>query len=201
MDLEKIKDFAKKHLEKNDRGHGWQHTRRVLKLCEKINEEEGADLEVLRIAALLHDIGHHKDKDRHAAISAELAEEVLENYDKREEVLHCIRTHRFSDDRKAETLEAKILQDADRLDAMGAVGVARTMMYSGANNRPIYLPEKKFSGGYDGESETAVEHFHDKLLKIKERLKTETAREIGEHRHCFMEEFLAQLEKEWEGER
>ena len=200
MDMEKVKNFAKKHLEKNDRSHGWQHTKRVLKLCERIGEEEGADLEVLRLAALLHDVGHHRDKENHGEVSAELAKDFLDGYGKKDEVIHCITVHRFSKDREPETLEAEILQDADNLDVTGAIGIARTMMYAGENGRPIYL-QGEISDSYEnGKSQTSVQHLRDKSLKIKDILNTEAAKKIGAHRHEFTKDFLKELEGEYKGE-
>ncbi len=197
--IEEVMKFAKKHLEENDPMHSWPHTKRVYNLCTDIGKKEGADLEVLKRAALLHDIGMHIDRDNHAKVSAKLAEEVLEGFDKKEEVLNCIKSHRFANDIKAETVEAKVLQDADDLDAMGATGIARAMAHSGAFDRPIYTPER---GGeeYNGNSESAAAHIREKLLKIKENLNTITAKDMANKRHTFIEKYLEQLEKEYRGE-
>ena len=201
MDIEKVKSIAKKYMERNDGAHNWDHVLRVYNLCMKIGEEEGADLEVLKLAALLHDIGIFKDRKNHEKVSAEMAREILEDYDKKESVIHCIEAHRFSKQIKPKTLEAKILQDADRLDVLGAIGIVRAMIYSGENNRPVYIPEKSISDTYNGESETAIDHFYEKLLKIKDTLNTETAKKIAEHRHEFMEMFLEEFFDEWDGRR
>lgn len=201
MDLNEIRKISKQYMDRNDGAHGWDHVTRVYNLCVKIGKEEGADLEILKLAALLHDIGISKDRENHEKVSVELAKEILKDYDKMEEVLHCIDVHRFSKDLEPKTLEAKILQDADRLDVCGAVGIVRTMVYTGYVNRPVHIPGKKFSENYDGESETAVDHVYEKLLKIKDRLNTDTARKMAEHRHKFIEDFMEEFFEEWDGKR
>ncbi len=197
--IEEVKKFAREHLDKNDLSHSWPHTERVYMLCVKIGSREEADLEVLKPAALLHDTGMHIDRKNHEKVGAELAEQVLVGFEKKEEVVHCIKAHRFSNDTEPETIEAEVLQDADNLDAMGAMGIARTMAHSGAFNRPIYTPEKDCEE-YDGESESAAAHIREKLLKIKDSLNTETAKKMGEKRHAFMEKYLEKLKREYQGE-
>jgi len=203
MDLEEIKRVAKTYLDKNDMMHGWDHVMRVYDLCVKIGKEEGADLEVLKIAALLHDIGISKGRENHEKIGAEIAKEILRGYDreKKENIIHCIEAHRFSKGLKPETLEAKILQDADRLDALGAIGIARTMVHAGFFNMPVYKPNKEISTRYNGKSETTIDHFYEKLLKIKDSLNTKTAKEMAKHRHEFMEFFLNEFFDEWDGKK
>lgn len=199
MDLEKVRSFARSHLDKNDMMHGWSHTQRVYNLSMKIGKNEEADLEVLKPAALLHDIGIHVDRKNHHEASAELAEEVLGKYEKKDQVLHCIRAHRFSSPPESVTLESEVLQDADNLDAIGAIGLMRTMVHAGYFERPVYDPENEISEDYDGESETSIDHINSKLLNIKDRLHTETAEKIGEKRHEFVEEYKNRFLKEWEG--
>jgi len=203
MDLEKIKKIAKKYSDKNDPIHRWDHVMRVYNLCMKIGKREGADLEVLKIASLLHDIGVWKDRKNHEKVGAEMAKKILKDYDKekRENVIHCIEFHRFSKGLKPKTLEAKILQDADRLDVLGAIGIGSVFTYSGFFNRPIYSPDKKISTVYRGDSETTIDHFYEKILKIKDTLNTKTAREIAEHRHEFVLLFLKEFFEEWDGRK
>ena len=203
MDLEKIKKIAKKYSDKNDPIHRWDHVMRVYNLCMKIGKREGADLEVLKIASLLHDIGVWKDRKNHEKVGAEMAKKILKDYDKekRENVIHCIEFHRFSKGLKPKTLEAKILQDADRLDAMGAIGIMRTMVHAGFFNMPVYIPGKNISTTYSGNSETTIDHFYEKILKIKDTLNTKTAREMAKHRHEFMEFFLKEFFEEWRGRK
>lgn len=201
MDFEEAKRIAKGYMDKNDVMHGWDHALRVYNLSVRIGREEDADLEVLGLAALFHDTGIHMDRENHEKASAKIASDVMKGYEKLNQVVYCIESHRFSKRMKAETLEAKILQDADRLDATGAMGITRTMVFGGMVNRPIHIPEKKISREYKGRSETSIDHFYEKLLKIKDTLNTETAKKMAEHRHAYMEQFLEEFFVEWDGER
>ena len=201
MDLKEIKKISKKYMDKNDGAHDWGHVQRVYNLCIKIGKEEGGDLEVLERAALLHDVGISEDRKNHEKVSASIARDLLKNYEKVEEVAYCIECHRFSKGIKPETLEAEILQDADRLDVTGAMGITRTMVYTGNFNRPVHIPGKEVSPEYNGKSDTAIEHFYHKLLKIKDNLNTETAKEMAKHRHSYMESFLEEFFAEWDGKR
>lgn len=201
MDMEKVREIAREHMDKNDMMHCWDHTERVYRLAVKIGEEENADIEVLKIAALLHDTGCHVDRDNHENTSAKIAEDVLDGYDKKDEVIHCIKAHRFSKNKEPETLEAEILQDADDIDALGAVGLARLFVHSGFHKRPVYNGKKEFSQDYKDEGDTSIEHLHKKPLKILENLNTETARKMAENRHEFMEKFLDQFNDEVSGKK
>jgi uncharacterized protein len=172
--------------------HGDDHVERVKRLAEFIALKEGADLEIVRVAAELHDVarqsgesdGLEKSARNHALEGAEIAERILiENHNKEfiEKVKHCIASHSFSSGVLPETLEAKILSDADKLDAMGAVGVARAFMFAGETGRSI---------------EDSLKHFEDKLLRLKDLLNTDTAREISERRHQILEIFYKRLKDE-----
>ncbi len=201
MDLKEISKIAKKYMDKNDIAHGWDHVQRVYNLCVKIGEKEGADMEVLKLAALLHDVGIYEDRKNHEIVSSRIAEKLLSDYEKREKVVYCIKNHRFSKGKKVDTLEAKILQDADRLDVLGAMGIVRTMVYTGCKNRPVHIPGKEISDVYTGESDTAINHFYEKLLKIKDSLNTNTAIRMAEERDKYMRDFLEEFFAEWDGER
>lgn len=203
MDLERIKSFSKKYLDKNDEMHDWCHALRVYRLSKKISKEEGGNPEVLAAASFLHDIGMWKDRKNHEEVSVELSKDILKDFDKvkRDNIIHCIRSHRFSKGRKPKTLEAKIIQDADKLDALGAMGISRALVHGGFFNRPLYNPKKKISKDYNGESETTIDHFYEKLLKIKDGLNTKVGGEIARDRHLFMEKFLKRFFDEWEGKR
>ncbi len=198
MDMDKIRELAKKELEKNDLVHGWEHTRRVCELSKKLGKEENADLEVLEFAALLHDVGIHESRKKHGEKSADIARDILKNYDRKEKVIDCIRSHRFGNSSKSKSIETKVLQDADMLDAIGAIGIIRAAYFSGLNERSVYDSSGDISEEYDNRSETMIDHFHEKLLKIKERLNTSTAKKLAEDRHEFMKNFLTQFFKEWE---
>ena len=163
--------------------HGDDHVERVKRLAEFIAQKEGADLKVVRVAAELHDIA--RDADNHALEGAEMAEKILaERGCSREfiqKVRHCIAAHSFSSGVPPETLEAKVLSDADKLDAMGAIGVARAFMFAGETGRSM---------------EDSLKHFEDKLLRLRDLLNTRTARKIGEGRHKILEIFYKRLKEE-----
>ena len=163
--------------------HDEGHVERVVRLAKYIAEREGADVEVVVTAAKLHDIA--RGEKNHAIKGAEIARKILSDRDPEfvERVAHCIEAHSFSSGVEPETLEAKVLSDADKLDAIGAIGVARAFLYSGEKGRSI---------------EETLEHFEEKLLKLGDCLYTETARKIAERRHEFMLEFYRRLKEELE---
>ncbi len=168
--------------------HGLDHVMRVTSLAERIGRTEGADLDILIPAALFHDIARpveKKDGTPHEEKGAEMAELFLTgiHYDESliPPIVHAIRTHRFRSDKKPGTLEAKILSDADKLDAMGATGIARTFMRAGEHNGVI---------------QDAIDHIHEKLLKLNDHLYTQTAMEMAQHRHNFVSFFVKSLEEE-----
>ena len=174
---------------KNDKVHGFEHTMRVYNLALRIARKyDNVNITVLKLACLLHDVGRpleNKLKKHHAIISAEMAEKILKNFNVNDkiikEVKHAILAHSFSLGIKPQSIEAKILSDADKLDAIGAIGIARCFMLSGALNRSL---------------DQSIQHFHDKLLKLKDLMWTEEAKRIAEHRHKFMVNFLKELNDE-----
>lgn len=163
--------------------HDAGHVKRVAKLAKYIAEKEGANLDIVLTAAQLHDIV--RDSENHAVDSAKMARKILKKMGRGDNfisaVTHAIESHSFSSGIKPKTLEAKVLSDADKLDAMGAVGVARAFLYSGERGRSI---------------EETLKHFEEKLLKLKDLLYTETARKIAEERHEFLKLFYHQIKKE-----
>jgi len=207
---------ARQYYDQADSAHDFDHILRVLHLVERIGVAEGADMEILRTAALLHDIGRAeeiRDGVCHAEIGAEKAREVLAEWppDKVEAVAHAIATHRFRNDAAPQTLEARILYDADKLDCIGAIGVARAYAVGGlmgqrlwAGVDPEYLQtrwENKALAREDLSSDhTPVHEFAFKLSRIKDTLFTPTAKKIAEERHRFMAEFYRRLEAEVKGE-
>ncbi|WP_461865786.1 HD domain-containing protein [Thermococcus sp.] len=188
--IERTREFARKFFER-DGTHGFSHVKRVFNLCLHIGREEEADLEVLALAALLHDVARPLEDEGkiedHALESAKIARRFLKGlgYKKVEEVVHAIEAHRFSKPPEPQTLEAKILSDADKLDAIGAIGIARVFMYSGKHGRDI---------------ETSLKHFKEKILKLKDMMYTKTAREMALERHKYTEEFISRIQREIEGE-
>jgi uncharacterized protein len=188
-----------------DAAHRFDHVLRVTALAVKIAQAEGADVEIVRAAALLHDIGLDKGRERHEVIAARRAYQILAGQprEKVEAVAQAIRSHRFRAGPPPQTLEAKCLFDADKLDAIGAIGVARAFAFGGAAGQRLWANVPQ---GYDerernaGGEHTPIHEFVVKLSKIKDRLTTETGRRIGETRHNFMVAFFAQLEAEVDGE-
>jgi uncharacterized protein len=202
----------------DDPVHGFTHVLRVLALAEELALAEGADLEIVRAAALLHDaqdqalIGQSSENQReaHHLTSAEMAGDVLrkEGWEapRIEAVQHCVRAHRFRDGREPpQTLEARVLFDADKLDALGAIGAARAIAYAAQVGQPAYAqPSQKFleTGQTEpGEPHSAYHEYVFKLCKLKDRLYTPAARQIGEERHRYLENFFIQLAGEIAGQR
>lgn len=172
--------------------HGYDHVLRVTRLCELIGAREGADMAVLIPAALLHDIARPIEEEcgiPHEIEGARIAEHFLREirYKVRliPAIIHAIRAHRFSTDTTPETLEAQILSDADKLDAMGAIGIARTFMQAGEKG---------------GDLPDATDHIHEKLLKLKSRMYTHTGRERAEKKHLVLIAFARALEDEMDME-
>ncbi|MGE5222168.1 MAG: HD domain-containing protein [Omnitrophica WOR_2 bacterium] len=207
-------DKARAWYPATDPVHGFDHVLRVYHLAEKIALAEHADLSIVLAAVLLHDA---KDPDEpagerlnHQHISAAFARKVLiqDGWPEAqiEAVLHCIRAHRFRDDReKPVTLEAKILFDADKLDAIGAIGVARAIGFATLAGQPAYAePSERFvaTGQKEpGEPHSAYHEYIYKLRHLKDRLFTETGRAYAEERHSFQEAYFSRLEAEVRGER
>lgn len=185
----------------NDSAHDFDHVLRVLANAEYIGRIEGADMEILRTATLLHDIAradqNHTGLD-HAAEGARRAEEILSQAGYTPPfvaaVCHAIAAHRFRIDNPPQTPEAKILYDADKLDSIGAIGVARAFAYGGHINRPLWAED-------DSGEHTALQEFRFKLSKIKDGLFTATARRMAQARHHYMVQFFEQMAQEIQGER
>ncbi|MGB2894879.1 MAG: HD domain-containing protein [Anaerolineales bacterium] len=207
-------DDAREWYEESDPVHGLGHVLRVLALAEWMGEELGADLEVLRAAALLHDAsGAHPGKEggrqSHEQRSAFFAGEVLKKEGWEEgridAVQHCIRAHRFRGNEPPETLEAKILFDADKLDVMGAFGAARTLGYALQAGQPFFAePSEHFlrTGETEGgEAHSAYHEYLFKLCKVKDRLHTVPAQQLAEDRHAVLTAFFNQMAVEARGMR
>ena len=197
---------ARHHYEGADAIHDFDHVLRVLALAERLAQAEGADLEIVRTAALLHDVARgrrERSMPDHAQAGAEYARHLLGGYpeEKVEAVAQAIAAHRFRSGPDPQTLEAEVLHDADKLDAIGAIGVARAFAYGGEKGQRIWA---EVSPGYQESQETHYEHtpvheYHMKLAKIQDRLLTESARRLAEERHAFMVAFFERLEREVRG--
>jgi len=205
--LTELKKKIKPYFEKHG-GHDFTHTERVYRNAIKISKGENVDLDVIKAAALLHDIARNMEDTRkircHAKEGAKIAKRILKEInfpeEKIEKVVHAIKVHRYSKNKKAETKEAEIIQDADRLDALGAICIARIFRYGAKEGRPIYDPKIPSKQKYEGNAKTSINHFYEKILKIKpETFKTKKARSMAEKRYKFVKNFVNQFIKEWEG--
>jgi uncharacterized protein len=206
LQLDRIKTKIRKIYEGRDPAHDLQHILRVYKNAELIGKREGAEMEVLLAAVLLHDIvvypkGSAKSS-KSADDSADMAEKILKGYgvskEKIDRISYCIRTHSYSRRLVPATLEGKILQDADRLDALGAIGIARTFSVGGSEDRMFYNPDDPFwkTGRKPDDRQWTLDHFQAKLLRLKDSMHTKAAQEMAEERTRFMEQFIEQLKKE-----
>ena len=202
-------NFVKEKLEGAEAGHDWFHIERVWKLSKKIAEKEGGNLEVIELSALLHDIAdpkfHNGDETLALKISKDFLEEIHVEAELIEQVLFVIKNISFKNRAEAPEnppLELQIVQDADRLDAIGAIGIARTFNFGGFKNNLMYHPEIKPNLGmnkeeYKKSNGTTINHFYEKLLLLKDLMNTETAKRIASERHNFMLQFLDEFYKEW----
>lgn len=190
-------------------GHGVDHVVRVYNMALKISETEDVDMDVVKASCLLHDIARDKEESDseicHAEEGAKMAEEILKEKNfpqhKIEMIIHAIRVHRYSKRLKATSREAEILQDADRLDALGAIIVSRVFELCGKRGLPIYEPKVPAKESYDGTKTNGINHLKEKCLKITpESFNTPIAREIAEGRYKYIEDFIQRFEKEWIGE-
>lgn len=203
--------FVKQTLENAEGGHDWFHIERVYRLALHIGEKEAADLFVVSLGALLHDIADSKFHNGDEEIGPAIAREFLSQQKVSEEViLHVVKIIENisfkggNEKQQFYSAELSVVQDADRLDAMGAIGIARTFNYGGFKNRPLYDPKvapnlnmKKEE--YKASTAPTINHFHEKLLLLKDRMNTEVGKEMALERHQFMLEFLDRFYKEWEG--
>ncbi len=182
---DKALDYIGELFRSNSDGHGMDHTLRVWHNAMAIAESEGnCDLQIISLAALLHDVDDHKlfQTENNANARSFLQKENIDP-DKIETICSIINSVSFSKNRgkRPDSIEGRIVQDADRLDAIGAIGIARTFLYSGGHGRSI---------------EDSVGHFHEKLLLLKDEMNTETARQMAVSRHAYMEGFLEELSEE-----
>lgn len=211
--IDKIAELVKQRLSGEGSGHDWWHIYRVWQLAKHINIQEQGDDFVVQLAALLHDIADWKFHNHDENIGPQAAKEILQHINVNESIVErvcdIVGTISFlgaGEKNKISTLEGKIVQDVDRLDAIGAIGIARTFAYGGYAHRPMYNPEHKPSENqtkeeYMNNNSPTINHFYEKLLLLKDRMNTKTGREIAENRHAFMEHYLDQFYAEWEGIR
>lgn len=246
--IEQLKPEIKYLFEEGEGVHDWDHTLRVYNLAMHIGKLENADLEILGISALLHDIGRpleaslresrveretrripkkntklresmienlkfkkeqkteNENEPCHAEIGAVIAEGILENYNfdskKIEDIKYCIESHRWSKGNEPKTKEAKVLYDADKLDSIGAIGIARAFNFSGTYNARVHNPEINSEDVRPmSREDTAYQYYHIKLKKIKKKLFTDEAKKIAESRDKYMKDFFNQLNAECLGDK
>ena len=206
--IEKTKIFVKEKLYGEGSGHDWFHIERVYNLSKFIAQNEQADLFIVEMTSLLHDIDDWKfSKGTHTdtTVTEKFLKSLSVDKDDINKIISIIRTMSFKGgvaDSTQHSIEGMIVQDADRLDAIGAIGVARTFAYGGSKNRPIYDPNIKpidFTSleQVKNQENHTLNHFYEKLLKLKDLMNTETAKKIAEKRHKFMENFLEEFYYEW----
>lgn len=196
--IKKAMDFARNVFAGDASGHDFDHTLRVYHMATRLAIEEGADLQIVQLAALLHDVDDRKlspetYEGKLRAVNF-LKENGLEN-EKIQEIIDIISRISFSAQLPPpESIEGKCVRDADRLDAIGAIGIARTFAYGGSRGRRMHDPE-----GVDKNS--SIQHFYDKLLRLKDTIHTPAGRRMAEERDRFMRQFLEQFYGEWDGLR
>lgn len=210
--IELTKTFVKTTLANAEGGHDWFHTLRVYNNALLIAKDEKVDEFVVALGALLHDIADSKFHDGDETIGPKIAREFLfrHNVDSLviEHVINIIENISFKGGnvaQKFKSAELDVIQDADRLDAIGAIGIARCFNYGGFKNRPLYDPEIKpnlnmSKEEYKKSSSPTINHFYEKLLLLKDRMNTKTGKRIAENRHEFMESYLLHFYTEWNGE-
>ena len=201
--------FVKEKLEGAEAGHDWFHIERVWKLSKKIAQTEDCNLEVVELSALLHDIADPKFHNGDETLALKISREFLESQNVSEEVilqvLFVIQNISFKNRGEAPQelpVELKVVQDADRIDAIGAIGVARTFNFGGFKNNLMYHPDIKpklnmSKEEYKKSNGTTINHFYEKLLLLKDLMNTNEGKKIAEERHQFMLTFLDQFMKEW----
>ena len=209
--IERTAQYARETLEGEGSGHDWWHIYRVWKMAQHIGQKEKADMFVVELAALLHDIADWKAHDGDDTVGPRVARQWLEKQGVEEEaILHVciiIKEVSFKGAKVAtrmSTIEGEIMQDSDRLDAMGAMGIARAFTYGGSKGRGMHDPEVKSQlhesfEQYKNNNGTTINHFYEKLLLLKDLMNTETGKEIAQVRHVVMENFLKEFFDEWEG--
>lgn len=204
--LEKTRDFVKDKMYKEGSGHDWFHVERVCNMAKYLAQKESADMFIVEMTALLHDIDDWKFSD---VYNTTVTEEFLKSVEVSEEdsnrILNIIKTMSYKGgvvDSTQNTIEGMVVQDADRLDALGAIGIARAFAYGGSKNRSMYDPsikpiDFKSLDEVKNKDNHTINHFYEKLFKLKDLMNTNTAKEIAKKRHKYMENFIEEFYSEW----
>ncbi|WP_027002099.1 HD domain-containing protein [Hugenholtzia roseola] len=210
--IEQTAAFVQQTLAAAEGGHDWWHIYRVWRLSKSIAKTEKVDNFVVELGALLHDIADSKFHNGDETLAPKIARNFLASLQVEENIISHVENiivhisfKGGNQVQKFKSPELDVVQDADRLDALGAVGIARTFNYGGYKNRPLYNPDIKpnlnlTKEEYKNSNAPTINHFYEKLLLLKDRMNTQTAREMAEERHRYMEAFLAQFYREWKGE-
>lgn len=204
-------NFVREELEGEGTGHDWWHIDRVTNTARRIAKQEGADLFICTMAALLHDLADEKLFESEE-VGIKRVRDWLEAIEvvseEKEQIITIIQTISYKGGNGPEltNLEAQVVQDADRLDAIGAIGIARCFTYAGSKGHVLHHPDLKprtsiTKEEYRGSAGTAINHFYEKLLKLKDLMNTKTGKMLAKQRHQYMKQFLDQFFYEWEGKK
>lgn len=209
--VKKTREYIKRLMSGEGTGHDWFHIDRVVKNAKLISKKEGGDMFIIELSALLHDIADWKFHDGDMKIGARKTEEWLKklgveakDIQKVVEIVEHISYKGGTNKRVMQSIEGKIVQDADRLDAIGALGIARVFAFGGSMKRAIHDPSikpkllKSFEA-YKKRTQTSINHFYEKLLLLKNKMNTNTGKQLAQKRHEFMEKYLEQFYSEWDG--
>ena len=209
--INQVEEFVKNTLKDAEGGHDWWHIHRVRSLAIRIAATEQVDIFIVELGALLHDIADSKFHGGDELVGPKKARVFLESLavenhiiEHIEQIIRHISFKGGNEKQAFRSSELDVIQDADRLDAMGAIGIARAFNYGGFKNRPLYDPSIPPTLNMDRETykkstAPSLNHFYEKLLQLKERMNTPTGKMMAVHRHCFMENYLEEFFKEWEG--
>ena len=205
--------FVKETLQHAEGGHDWFHIERVYNNAKLIAKDETVDAFIVSLGALLHDIADSKFHDGDETVGPRVARSFLEKHKVPQDVIlhveniinHISYKSSLSGEQTFSSPELDVIQDADRLDAIGAIGIARCFNYGGFKNRALYDPKiapnlHMSKAAYKSSSAPTINHFYEKLLLLKDKMNTQTGKRIAQERHLYMEDFLAQFYKEWNGE-
>jgi len=211
--IEATKTFVQQQLENAEGGHDWFHILRVFNNAQLISKTENVDSFIVALGALLHDIADSKFHDGNEKVGPKIAREFLFKHDVDSAVIeHAVKIIENisfkggNETQKFRSPELDVIQDADRLDAIGAIGIARCFNYGGFKDRTLYNPDIKpnlnmSKEEYKSSDSPTINHFYEKLLLLKDRMNTKTGRQIAEKRHQFMMSYLDQFYAEWDGEK
>ena len=207
--INKIEEKVSEFFGNVNPAHDWQHVKRVENIALKLAEKENSDKEIVQASVLLHDIGRKKEDegkiDDHAVWGSNKSEEILDEleYSKEfiEKVRECIESHRYSRGPDPESLEAKVLSDADNLDALGATGIARTFSYGGEHSRIIADPSLPAEEDPEKGGSNSFNHLQKKILSLKERMYTDSGLEMAQERHEFVKQYVERFKDEMEGRK